>query len=116
MPNPPKSVALLKKLVSAARSIVTYQMGLPVGCIRVRNILVRLRPHIELSYPVFDGYLESVRDLPISSERLKWNYDALRDADKKLEAASSRFRGEIFEACYAIIDSHGSGSDQDAKA
>ena len=64
MPNPPKSVSYLKKLVSAARAIVTYQVGLPVGCRRVRGALFSLRPHIELSYPVFDEYLKSLSGLP----------------------------------------------------
>ena len=108
MPNPPKAVSYLKQLVSAARAIVTYQVGLPIGCIRIRRIIFSLRPHIDLSYPVFDEYLESLSGLPISSERLKWRRDALREPDKKLEAANRKYRDAIFEACYEIIDSHGS--------
>ena len=107
MTNPHKSVTHLKQLVSAARAIVTYQVGLPLGCIRVRKILIWLKPHKELVYPVFDEYLKSVSALPLSSERLRWNRDALREADKKLEAASKRFRDRIFEACYEIIDLYG---------
>jgi len=107
MPNPPKDVAYLKQLVSAARAIVTYQVGLPVGCIRVQKILSWLRPHLELSYPVFDEYLKSVEGLPLSSERLHWSRDALRASDIKLEEENRRFRDDIFEACYKIIDSHG---------
>ena len=114
MANPPKSVSYLKQLVSAARAIVTYQVGLPFGCIRVRRILTWLRPHKELAYPVFDEYLKAVSELPISSERLKWSREALRETDKKLEAASRRFRDSIFEACYEIIDSYGDQSGKDA--
>lgn len=118
MANPPKSVSNLKKLLSAARAIVTYQVGLPVGCIRVRRALIWLRPHQELSYPVFDKYLQALNALPISSERLKWNREALREADKKLEAACRRFRDDIFEACYEIIDSYDeqSGGSASTKA
>ena len=114
MANPPKSVSYLKQLVSAARAIVTYQVGLPFGCIRIRKILIWIRPHKQLSYPVFDEYLDSLSGLPISSERLMWSRDALREADKKLEAASRRFRDGIFEACYEIIDLHGKQTDDDA--
>jgi len=110
MANPPKSVSYLKKLVSAARAIVTYQVGLPVGCIRVSRVLTWLRPYKELSYPVFDEYLQELKTLPISSERLEWNREALREADKKLEAFSRRFRDDIFEACYEIIDLYGEQS------
>lgn len=31
--------ANLRKLVAAARTIVTHQVGLPVGCIRLNKIL-----------------------------------------------------------------------------
>ncbi len=110
MPNPPQSVTHLKKLVSAARAIVTYQVGLPVGSIRIGRILSSLQPLIELSYPVFDEYLKALTGLPISSERLEWSRErSLRVHDKKLEAANIKFRDAIFEACYEIIDSHGAG-------
>ena len=114
MPNPLKSVSCLKRLVSAARAIVTYQVGLPFGCIRVRRILLELPPFKEVSYRVFEDYLKAVRELPIGSERLRWNREALRKHDKILEATSSRFRDAIFEACYEIIDSHGAQSDNAA--
>ena len=89
MPQHPQTVAhLKKKLVSTARAIITYQVGLSVGCIRVDRTLSWLRQDIPLSYPVFDEYLRSVQELPISTERLEWNRDALRASDKKLEAAN----------------------------
>jgi hypothetical protein len=114
MANPPKSVSYLKQLVSAARAIVTYQAGLPSGCVRVRKILLWLRPHKEVTYPVFDEYLKSVSKFPIGSERLKWSREALRETDKKLEAQNARFRDDIFEACYQIIDLYGKQGDDDA--
>lgn len=59
---------------------------------------------------MFDKYMQALSGLPISSERLMWNREALREADKKLEAVSRRFRDDIFEACYEIIDSYGEQS------
>jgi hypothetical protein len=114
MANPPKSVSYLKQLVSASRAIITYQVGLPVGCVRIRKILYWLQPHKELSYPVFDKYLNSLNGLPISSERLMWSHDSLREADKKLEALNSKFRDSIFEACYEIIETYESKNDDEA--
>jgi hypothetical protein len=111
MSNPPKSVTYLKQLVSAARAIVTYQVGLPLGCVRAQRLVLWLRPHKELSYPIFEDYLQAVKELPIGSERLKWNREALREKDKELEAANGRFRDKIFETCYGIIDSHGEQSN-----
>src|ERR1700759_3862637 len=103
MPNPPKSVSNIKKLTSTARAIVTYQIGLPFGCIRARRDLSDLKAQ-GLAFPVFDDYLKAVRELPIGSERLKWNREALREMDRKLEAANKKYRDDIFEACYQIID------------
>jgi hypothetical protein len=88
---------------------VTYQVGLPVGCARIQQNLYYLQPHTESSYPVFDEYLKAVNGLPVSYERLRWSRDSLRMYDKKLEAANSKFRDAIFEACYQINDSHGAG-------
>jgi len=113
MPNPPKSVSDLKRLTNTARAIVTYQVGLPFGCIRASRILSDWRTQ-GLSYPVFDDYLQTLKELPIGSERLMWSRDVLREADKKLEAASRRFRDGIFEACYEIIDLYGKQSDDAA--
>jgi Protein of unknown function (DUF2489) len=113
MSNPPKSVTHLKQLVSAARAIVTYQVGLPFGCVRARRLVLWLRPHKELSYPIFEDYLQAVKELPIGSERLKWNREALREKDRELEAANRRFRDGIFEACYEIIDLYGEKTEED---
>src|SRR5437870_1606548 len=99
MANPDKRTSFLKKLVSAARSVFTYQVGLPLGCIRLNSILFSLRPYESLDYPVFAEYLDATRDLPISSERLNWNRDALRDHDKRLEAINQKFRDRVFDAC-----------------
>jgi hypothetical protein len=61
-------------------------------------LAVRFRHEIDLN---------SIRPLPKSTERLKWNRDALRESDAKLEAQNRKFRDAIFEACYQIIDSNG---------
>jgi len=59
----------------------------------------------EKDFPgVFEEYLSTVRGLPLSSERLLWNRDVLREKDKTLEAANQQFRDRIFDACWALID------------
>jgi len=58
-------------------------------------------------YPIFDEYLSAVRTLPMGSERLRWNREALRKADKRLEKANGKFRDRIFETCYDIVDAFG---------
>jgi hypothetical protein len=45
-----------------------------------------------------------LQDLPISTERLLWNRSVLREKDKALEAMNQRFRDQVFEACWSLID------------
>jgi hypothetical protein len=114
MANPSKRDSAAKKVVAVARSIVTYQIGLPVGCVRMLRTLSWLAPY-ETDLPrVFDEYLKEVRQLPIASERLSWNRNALQETDKLLEAANQRFRDRVFDMCWALIDRF-ADSDESAR-
>jgi len=79
MTNPSKRDSAAKKVVAAARAVVTYQISLPVGCQRVSRGLTWLAP-FETGLPtVFEEYLKEVRGLPIGSERLLWDRKALQE-------------------------------------
>ncbi len=62
-----------------------------------------LKDGLELK-SVFDDYMTQLNGLPIGSERLQWNRDALREKDKILERINAEQRDRIFNACRAIID------------
>jgi hypothetical protein len=95
---------LRRELVAVARSIVTYQVGLPLGCVRLARIISWLQPFESAELPIVDRYLEAVRGLPIGTERLTWDRAALRREDVKLEAVNHEFRDPVFEVCYEIMD------------
>ena len=104
MTNPSKRDAAAKKVVSAARAILTYQIGLPVGCQHMSRALTWLKPY-ETNLPtVFDDYLAETFGLPIGSERLEWDRKALRQTDSALENINQRFRDRIFDTCWALVD------------
>ena len=104
MGNPSKRDSAARKIVAAARSIVTYQIGLPEGCRRMSRVLAWLAPY-ETGLPtVFEDYLKEVRLLPIGSERLMWNRKILQEKDIALEAANQRFRNQIFDSCWNLIE------------
>jgi hypothetical protein len=115
MANPDKRTSYLAKLVSAARSVVTYQTSLPLGCTRIGRIMFWLRPHEALDYPVFEEFLAAIRELPVGTERLHWDRDALRQRDVQLERIFSRYRDPVFDACYDIIDHYATPTEQPAK-
>jgi hypothetical protein len=104
MGNPSKRDFAATKVIATARSIVTYQIGLPEGCRRMIRSLIWLAPY-ETGLPTaFEDYLKEVRGLPIGSERLLWNREVLREKDVALEATNQRFRDRIFETCWTMID------------
>ena len=104
MANPTERDSAARKVVAVARSIVTYQIGLPAGCLRMSRIYYPLARH-ETDLPtVFAEYLKEVRELPLTSERLLWNRSVLHEKDKLLEATNQIFRDRIFEACWTLID------------
>ena len=104
MTNPSKREAAAKKVVSAARAIVAYQIGLPVGCQRMSRALFWLKPH-EINLPtIFDDYLAETVGLPIGSERLEWDRNTLDHKDIALENINQRFRDRIFDTCWTLID------------
>lgn len=96
MANPSKRDAAAQKVVSVARSIVTYQIGLPTGCQRMLRSLTPLALH-ETDLPqIFEEYLSELgKSLPFGSERLLWDREVLREKDTLLEATSQRFRNRI---------------------
>jgi hypothetical protein len=95
--------ALPRRLVSNARAIITYQVGLPVGCIRMRRLLFWPKPRRELNFPVFEAYLAAVRDFAIGHERLEWNRKALFEQDQRLEEINREFRDPVDQACHDIV-------------
>jgi hypothetical protein len=104
MTNPGKRDAAAKKVVSAARAIVTYQVGLPVGSQRMGRALIWLKPH-ETNLPtIFDEYLAETIGLPLGSERLEWDRTTVCEKDMVLESINQRFRDRIFDACWMLID------------
>ena len=111
MTNPSKRDSAAHKVVAVARSIVTYQIGIPAGCVRMSRCLSWLAPYETALTTVFEEYLQEVRDLPITSERLGWDRSVLQDNDKALEAANRKFRDQLFDACWALIDRFALGSD-----
>ena len=104
MANRSRHDAAAKKVVSAARALLTYQIGFPVGCQRLSRALAWLKPY-ETNLPtIFDDYLAETVGLPIGSERLEWDRKTLHQKDEALENINQRFRDPIFETCWTILD------------
>jgi hypothetical protein len=104
MTNPTKHELAARKVLAVARTIVTYQIGLPMGCKRMDRTLLALGLYENNLPTVFAEYLRAVGSLPIGPERLHWDREVLRQKDVELEATNEKFRDPIFDACWSIID------------
>jgi hypothetical protein len=104
MVNPSQRDSAALKVVSAARAIIAHQIGLSVGCQRMHRALSWLSPYERDLPGVFKEYMDATLGLPIGSERLEWNRNALREKDVVLEQVNQRFQSRVIHACWVLID------------
>ena len=107
MPNPSKRDSAARKVMSAARAILADQIGLSAGCQRLHRALLWLSPYETYLPTIADEYMKAVAGLPIGSERLRWEREALRKKDIVLDSVNQKFRARILEACWGLIDRFG---------
>jgi len=109
--NEQKRDGYYRKLVANARAIISYQVGLPVGCMKMERILYWIGYECGEApdFTVFKNYFAEARDLPLSSERLNYSREALRRDDARLVAINLKYREEVIDACFEIIERYGGG-------
>ncbi|MBV9928116.1 MAG: DUF2489 domain-containing protein [Acidobacteria bacterium] len=108
--NEEKRNSYLRKLVANARAIISYQVGLPVGCVKMNRLLYWLENEGEkLDFPVFGEYLETVREIPTGSERLECSRAALRRYDERLVPINIEYRERIIDACFEMVERFAAG-------
>ncbi|HEY9401131.1 MAG TPA: DUF2489 domain-containing protein [Pyrinomonadaceae bacterium] len=106
--NEQKRNSYLRKFVSNARAIISHQVGLPVGCMKMDRLLRWLEIEGEkLDFPVFGEYYKNVLEIPIASERLECSRAALRRYDARLVPINLEYRERIIDACFEIIERYG---------
>lgn len=105
--TPHQEVARKKQLVSAAKALLSLQVGISVGCVRISKVLYWLGFQDHLPCQVFKQFNQATLGLPIGNERLLWSHSALLEQDQKLAKIEGEFRPKLFNACIAIIDRYG---------
>jgi hypothetical protein len=111
--NEQKRDSYFRKLVANAPGIISYQVGLPVGCVKMDRLLYWLGNEGEmLEFPVFRQYLDKVRELPTGSERLGCSRAALRHYDERLVPTNLEYRERIIDACFDIVERYDKGKPE----
>lgn len=105
--TPEQEIARKKQLVSAAKALLSLQVGISVGCVRVSKILHWLGLQGDERYRVFNQFYSATVGLPVGNERLLWAYPALLECDAQLTKIEAEFRPKLLSACIAIIDKYG---------
>ena len=106
--NPPKEVGLLRKFVSTARSVITGQVGLPLGILRLHKNLYWLKgyginPLSDEDLETVNTYYGSIREFPLEQERNYWAPDILRQSDERLERITAKYQQKIMSILSRIV-------------
>jgi hypothetical protein len=102
--TPEQRTARIKRLVSAAKALLTLQVGLFVGARRIENVLLSLESEFDKKHRIFSEFTNAVpRDIPLGSARLMWDLEAMLHTDLKLAPVEERFRSKLLAECVIII-------------
>lgn len=106
--TPEQKDARLRRLVSAARALLSLQVGLYVGARRIENSLIWLGSDFETKYRIFSEFTNAVpRDIPVGTARLFWNPEAMLATDGQLASVETRFRAQLLAECVEIVRDYG---------
>lgn len=96
---------LYKRLISNARAIIANQIVLALGVSKMLNLLSYMRDYkpFENNMKVFSDYYNETKGIPLGTERLYWNIEALKQIDKRLRDLDELHKDEILEKCYELV-------------
>ena len=100
----------IKKLVSNARAIISNDIGMPMGSLKMERIIRDInyiKPITEVHLDVFSNYNNQTNEYPIGVDRLGYNIDFLLELDKKLDDVTEYFKPNIIKKCFDIIAQFG---------
>ena len=106
--TPEQKEAQTRRLVSAARALLSLNVGLYVGARRIENVLTWLGADFQANHPVFSEFTNAVpRDIPVGTARLLWDPEAMLKTDVRLASVEERFRAKLLAECTKIIRAYG---------
>ena len=106
--TPEQQDARTRRLVSAARALLSLQVGLYVGARRIENSLIWLGPDFRTKHRVFAEFTNAVpRDIPVGTARLLWDREAMLATNTRLASVEARFRAQLLAECVEIVRRYG---------
>ncbi len=106
--TPEQQTARTQRLVSAAKAMLSLQVGLYVGARRIENALVWLGPEFKGKHSVFADFTRAVPlDIPVGTARLLWGPEVVLETDERLASVESKYRTELLMECIEIMRRYG---------
>lgn len=94
----------IKRLVSAARTMISMQVGLAVGAVRLAGILGELGECYETRHGVVAEFMAAIpSDVPVGTARLYCTPQVLLERDAVLAAVEARFRRRLLQECMDMV-------------
>ncbi|EMY6776883.1 TPA: hypothetical protein ACVOYQ_004087 [Vibrio alginolyticus] len=102
-----QKTARLKRLVSAARSLVTGQQGITLAANRVLRCLYDLGDDWVERHPIYAEFRRALpAEVPISTERLLWHFDKVLELDPLLAKVEYKFRAKLMCESFLTIEKY----------
>jgi hypothetical protein len=95
--------------VRTARAIVSGELGILEGCIRLASLAhdLILDWRIDADFVVFGAVASEVDNLPLGAVRSRWNLEALARADLAIERYTQVVKEQVLAACRNVISRFG---------
>lgn len=107
--TPEQEISRRKKLVSAAKALLSLQVGIAVGASRIENMLSWLGEAYKREHPLFAFFIANIPlDIPLGGARLLWRSERMLETDDRLARIEAKFRRVLLDECVKIIDKYDS--------
>jgi hypothetical protein len=105
--TPEQKIARNKKLVNDAKAIISHQLGLTVGAMRISNKLRWLQSD-DPRNSVFDEFIKAIpTNIPLGKARSLWHAEMILSSDKIIAVVEQKYRERIIQACLRLIEDNG---------
>ena len=107
--TPEQEISRRKKLVSAAKALLSLQVGVVVGASRIEDILLSLGESYQREHPLFCFFIANIPpDIPLGDARLLWRSERMLETDDRLAQIEAKFRRALLGECVKIVDKYDS--------
>ncbi|MGA2868920.1 MAG: DUF2489 domain-containing protein [Verrucomicrobiota bacterium] len=97
---------LSRKVVAAAQSILSGELGVVAGALRLFSLAHEVGVKGDADFNLFIGIVSETDHLPLGEARQHWNPDALLAKDAELADYEARVRERAFAACRSLIQKY----------